>query len=99
MQTEYPGRRCRFETALRENEERFRALVEASAQIVWTTDADGLVIEDSPSWRAFTGQTIDEWKGHGCTNALHPEDRDRAVEMWRSAVAEGTPVDSECRAF
>jgi hypothetical protein len=24
--------------------------------------ADGRVLEDSPSWRAFTGQTYDEWK-------------------------------------
>jgi two-component system CheB/CheR fusion protein len=89
--------RKRAETTLRENEERFRALVEASAQIVWTTDADGAVIEDSPSWRAFTGQTFDAWKGHGWTAALHPEDRDGTVEMWRRAVAEGTPVDSEYR--
>jgi PAS domain-containing protein len=51
--------RAEAETALRENEERFRALVEASAQIVWTTDADGSVVDDSPSWRAFTGQTFE----------------------------------------
>ena len=89
--------RKRAEAALRENEERFRALVEASAQIVWTADADGVVVEDSPSWRAFTGQTFDEWKGHGWATALHPEDRDRVVEIWRSAVAERAPVDAEYR--
>jgi PAS domain S-box-containing protein len=83
--------------ALRENEERFRALVDTSAQIVWTTDADGLVVEDSPSWRAFTGQTFDQWKGWGWTNALHPEDRDRLAKLWHAAVADSTPVDSEYR--
>ena len=34
--------------SLRESEEPFRALVEASAQIVWTTDAEGRVVEDFP---------------------------------------------------
>ena len=36
------------ELTARNSEENFRALVAASAQMVWTTDADGLVVEDSP---------------------------------------------------
>lgn len=43
--------------ALRRSEERFRALVDATAQVIWTTDPAGRVVEDSPFWRAFTGQT------------------------------------------
>ena len=45
------------ERALRESEARFRALVDASAAAVWNTGARGLATEDSPTWRAFTGQT------------------------------------------
>ena len=40
-----------------------------------------------PSWRAFTGQSYEEWKGYGWLNAVHPEDRPRAEEAWRAAVA------------
>ncbi len=35
----------------------------------------GVVVEDSPSWRAFTGQTHEQWQGFGWLDALHPDDR------------------------
>jgi PAS domain S-box-containing protein len=83
--------------SLRESEERFRTLVDASSQIVWTTAADGSVIEDSPSWRAYTGQTREEWLGSRWIEALHPEDRHQTVEIWRKAIESGTPVEAEYR--
>ena len=83
--------------ALRGSEARFRALVEATAQIVWTTDAAGLVVEDSPSWRAFTGQTAEQWRGEGWVAAVHPDDRAYALAQWREAAAAGRPVDTEFR--
>ena len=52
-------RHRRAQDAMRRSEERFRALVEASSQIVWTADGAGNIMEDSPSWRAFTGQTFE----------------------------------------
>src|SRR4029450_10041187 len=67
--------RITYEVQLAEREQRFRALVDASAQIVWTTNAEGEVEEDSPSWRQFTGQTYDQWKGRGWQDAIHPDDR------------------------
>jgi PAS domain S-box-containing protein len=80
-----------------EGSERFRALVEASAQIVWTTNAVGEVTEDSPSWRAFTGQTFEQWRGWGRHHAIHPDDRARAIETWDAAVAAQAPVEQEYR--
>ncbi|EGF24396.1 PAS domain-containing hybrid sensor histidine kinase/response regulator [Rhodopirellula baltica] len=73
-------------TELRRSRELFQLLVDASAQIVWMTDADGNVTEDSPSWRAFTGQEIDQMMGIGWTNAVHADDRSPALEAWKLAV-------------
>ncbi|WP_120010617.1 PAS domain-containing protein [Teichococcus vastitatis] len=89
--------RKRAEVAIREHEQRYRALVAASAQAVWTTDADGVVTEDSSSWRAFTGQTFEEWLGYGWLNAIHPDDRARAEQQWRMAAAERRKFDTEYR--
>jgi two-component system CheB/CheR fusion protein len=85
------------ELALRDSEERFRALVTASAQIVWTTDAAGQVVEDSPSWRAFTGQTIEQWRGEGWADAVHPDDRARVLDNWQRCTAEEQPLNIEFR--
>ncbi|MFL5307430.1 MAG: PAS domain S-box protein [Polyangia bacterium] len=79
--------------ALARSERRFRSLVEATSQMVWTTTPAGEVVEDSPSWRAFTGQSYEEWKGYGWLNAVHPEDRPRAEEAWRAAVASKRPYE------
>lgn len=83
--------------ALRRSEGRFRALVEASAQIVWMTDAEGAMIEDSPTWRAYTGQTHEEWRGIGWLDVIHPHDRGSALEAWRSVVATRSPTAIEYR--
>ncbi|MEW4489802.1 PAS domain-containing protein [Thalassoglobus sp. JC818] len=84
-------------TQLRESQELFQLLVDASAQIVWVTDADGTVTEDSPSWRAFTGQTFEEWIGEGWQDALHPADLPGLVEHWQAAVASGEQMHHEYR--
>jgi PAS domain S-box-containing protein len=72
--------------ASRREEERFHSLIAASAQVVWTTDARGNVIEDIPTWRAFTGQTEKEIKGQGWINALHPDDQASTAAVWAQAV-------------
>jgi PAS domain S-box-containing protein len=71
---------------LEHSKARLEALIKASAQMVWTTDVKGQVDEDSPSWREFTGQTYDEWKGTGWLNAVHPDDRAITLAAWREAV-------------
>ena len=80
------------ELATRDSEEKFRALVAASAQMVWTTDADGNVVEDSPSWRAFTGQSFEQFRGSGGADAVHPDDREAAMKKWRDSLATQTPL-------
>jgi PAS domain S-box-containing protein len=83
--------------ALEQSERRFRSLAEASAQIVWTTAPDGWRVEDSPSWRAFTGQSHQQWRGLGWLDALHPEDRERVAQEWAQAVAQEAHVEMEYR--
>ena len=76
---------------------RLEALIKASAQIFWTTSPDGQVMDDSPTWRAFTGQSYDQWRGAGWLNAIHPDDRPLALAAWREAVANKTTYNVEYR--
>jgi PAS domain S-box-containing protein len=82
---------------LRASEERFRSLTHALSQVVWTTGPDGTPAEEAASWRAFTGQTEEEWRGSGWLEAVHPDDRKPVAEAWRRAVAEGSSFESEYR--
>lgn len=66
---------------------RHRLLIESLAQALWETDAAGVVVADSPSWRAYTGQTLEELLGYGWLDAIHPDDRAYAERQWREAVA------------
>ncbi|MEZ4237261.1 MAG: PAS domain-containing sensor histidine kinase [Myxococcota bacterium] len=76
---------------------RFEALVRATAQAVWTADAEGRVVEDSPSWRSYTGQSWEAFRGLGWIDALHPDDRERAQQVWLDAVARGEGYEVEYR--
>jgi PAS domain S-box-containing protein len=89
--------RVRRTATLPDTRERFQALAEASADMVWTTDAQGVMTEDSPSWRAFTGQKLDEWLGLGWIDVVHPEDRGYARRQWQEAVDSHTPVNTRFR--
>jgi PAS domain S-box-containing protein len=86
--------RKRAEDALYRSEERFRSLVTATTQVIWTADGNGSMIEPAPSWEAFTGQRPDEYGGPdwGWLEAVHPDDRERSAAEWREAVAGAQPL-------
>jgi len=75
----------------------FRAFVEAAHAIVWTTDANGMPNADSPSWRAFTGQTEEQWRGLRGWDPVHPEDVGVLRVTWPKAKAERTRFEAEFR--
>ena len=85
------------EEALRRGEARYRALVAAAAQIVWTASGDGRWPTDTSQWEAFTGQTGSEATWGGWFEAIHPDDRDEALRAWGAAVAARRPLATEHR--
>ena len=73
--------------ALRKSEERYRSLVEATAQIIWDTNAEGELVTEQPGWSAFTGQTYEDYRGWGWLQAIHPDDQSLTAAAWREALA------------
>lgn len=87
----------RQQIALSESEERYRALVIATSQAVWTTNAEGCVVDDLPSWQNLTGQSAEAVKGWGWLNAVHPEDREHVAKKWMQAIETKSIYETECR--
>jgi len=78
--------RTRVERRLKQSEERFRSLIEATASMIWTTPPSGQFEAPQRSWTAFTGQTDDELKGWGWLDAVEPEDQPLTIDAWNAAV-------------
>jgi PAS domain S-box-containing protein len=87
----------RVQELLRQGEARYRALVVATARIVWTTSADGNRPLDLSQWLAFTGQTEFEAAGGGWLRAIHPDDQGEMARAWREAVRHRRPMLLEHR--
>jgi PAS domain S-box-containing protein len=87
--------RQQAELALRASEERYKALIEITAQIVWNTNANGKMLYANSG--LFTGQSFEESEGEGWMQAIHPDDRRPTIELWLLAVANLTPYQIEHR--
>jgi PAS domain S-box-containing protein len=87
----------RLTEQLRKSEERYRSLIEATQQTIWINNAEGEMRGEQPGWAALTGQSYEEYQGHGWTCAVHPEDRPHTVALWEAAVRSGEVFVGEHR--
>jgi len=85
------------EQALRASEARFRAAVGAVSSLIWTNNARGEMEGEQPGWGGFTGQSREEYQGHGWALAVHPEDAEPTIDAWHQAVAEKRMFEFEHR--
>jgi CheY-like chemotaxis protein len=93
--------RTRAEAALRDLNaqlgETLQALARDTGTLVWTTDADGRLTDDSSSWREFTGESLTGCVGSNWREAVHPDDRTALARAWSDAVQAVRALDWHCR--
>jgi PAS domain S-box-containing protein len=82
----------------RRNDEHLR-LLDSRSQIPWILDSEGKAIDVSQQWLILTGMKQDEWRGDGWLKALHPDDVAKTLEVVRTSVESGTPMDVDYRVF
>ncbi|MEO1969861.1 MAG: HWE histidine kinase domain-containing protein [Sphingomonadaceae bacterium] len=82
--------------ALRTSEQRFRTLIESLPQLVWRATQSGKWTWASSQWMELTDQQDDQWQGWGWLDAVHPEDRAKALAAWQNAIPHGV-LDEEWR--
>src|SRR5688500_4461438 len=76
----------RLELDRRRSEERFRSLVTATSQIVWTAAANGDFTSMQPNWTRFTGQSFEQLRGGGWRASVHPDEPEQTSRVWQRAV-------------
>ncbi|HXF16381.1 MAG TPA: ATP-binding protein, partial [Burkholderiales bacterium] len=89
--------RQRTDRVLRESEERFRAALAATSDIVWTNNAQGQMTGEQAGWSAYTGQSREEYQDYGWAEAVHPDDIAVTISKWKEAVASASAFVFEHR--
>jgi PAS domain S-box-containing protein len=75
------------EEAIRKSEQHFREMADAAPAMLWVTDNLHETIFISRGWREYTQQEKDAGLGFGWTDAVHPDDRADATEIFLDAAA------------
>ncbi|HZB63007.1 MAG TPA: PAS domain-containing sensor histidine kinase, partial [Microvirga sp.] len=89
--------RRRVEVALRESEERFRAIANSIDQLIWATKPDGYHDYYNQRWYEYTGVPEGSTDGAAWNGMFHPDDQERSRNVWRHSLATGEPYHIEYR--
>lgn len=74
-----------------------RTIIDTIPVLAWTTGPDGAADFFNSCWVTYSGLSSEESVALGWAQVLHPEDRERALSQWQSAVATGEPIEVEVR--
>ncbi|GAB1544850.1 hypothetical protein NUACC21_75260 [Scytonema sp. NUACC21] len=74
------------EIALRESEQKYRSVVDTVKEIIFQRDKDGFWTFLNPAWTEITGFTLEESLGTNFLNYIHPEDKQRVVELFQTLI-------------
>ena len=74
------------ELALRESETRFRLLANQAPVGILLTDPSAECVFVNEAMRNMAGLAVEQMRGNGWQNALHPDDRSRVVDAWNTSV-------------
>ena len=74
----------RAEKALRESEQRYQIVTDASPIMIWMSGTDKLCYYFNKGWLDFVGHTLEEEVGNGWAAGVHPDDFDRCLQIYES---------------
>jgi PAS domain S-box-containing protein len=83
--------------ALRESEARFRAMAEAAPVMIWQSGPTGETEFLNPAYLDFFGKSWEDVAKFGWVATEHPDDKDRALEAYFTAMNEKKAFEVENR--
>jgi PAS domain S-box-containing protein len=89
--------RHQAEFELKESEQRFRHVADSAPVLIWMSGVDKLCHYFNQTWLDFTGRTIEQERGNGWTEGVHPEDFDRCVDVYAKSFDARKPFTMEYR--
>jgi formate hydrogenlyase transcriptional activator len=84
-------------TEAKQTEDRIRRIINTVPGLHWSARPDGWVDFINQRWLDYTGMTLEQALGWGWAPAYHPDEIEEVQVKWRTAVAEGKPLEMETR--
>jgi formate hydrogenlyase transcriptional activator len=82
---------------IKNSEDRLRTIIDAIPAMAWSARPDGSAEFFNRRWLDYACLSAEEAANWGWTVALHPEDRDKLMDYWRSLLASGEAGEIEAR--
>ncbi|HEX8460680.1 MAG TPA: PAS domain S-box protein, partial [Segetibacter sp.] len=89
--------RKKAEEDLKQSERNLQFTMDVIPQMVWVTLADGFHDFYNKQWYDYTGLTLEETKGTAWNLVLHPDDQERAWQIWNKCLETGEAYEIEYR--
>ena len=86
-----------IQASLQSSEAKFRSLGESSPDGIFLADATGQWTYSNSQAMKLTGLDNKETLGHGWTAAIHPDDKEKVLGLWRQALQERKDFTQEFR--
>ena len=87
----------RTEQVLRESEQRYQTITDASPIMIWMSGTDTLCFYFNKGWLDFVGRTLDQEVGNGWTQNIHPDDFDSCLQGYVRNFDARRPFEIEYR--
>jgi PAS domain S-box-containing protein len=89
--------RVRAQVRVLESEAKFHAIANSIDQMVWSTRPDGFHDYYNQRWYEYTGVPPGSTDGEAWNGMFHPDDQDRAWQVWKHSLETGEPYHIEYR--
>lgn len=77
----------RYVVTIRHQEQNYQTLADSGQALIWMAALDSRRTYFNKTWLEFTGRTLEQEMGAGWSAGVHPDDRERCLDMYTGSYA------------